>query len=445
MLKKNDIIELNCIQSTYDGYGRCYYNDKLVLVKNMLQDEVCNVLILKVTNKVIFGKIQNIIKPSNYRITPICDIANKCGGCDYQYIDYNHQLQIKKQRVIDCFKQFANKDITITNVNTTSNIYRYRNKVQIPCANNLMGFYRKKTNDIIPFNDCQLQTTVCNDIYHFIYNKTQVLNLDKVLRHVLIKQSISFNEIMIVLIVNDLNSNNINILKEQLINKFNPTSIILNLNTSTNNTILGEQEILVHGRDYIVDQIDDLKFQISSKSFFQINAFLVSSLYNKVLEYSNISKNDIVVDLYCGTGTISLFLAKQAKKVIGVEIVSKAIENAKINASINNITNAEFICEDASVAINNILNIYKHIDVVVVDPPRKGLTTNGIETITKLDPKRIVYVSCDPSTLARDIAIFEKLNYNLQSTQIFDMFPNTLHVETVCLLSKLNNAKKLKI
>ena len=439
MLEKNKIIEVKCIQSTYDGYGRCFYNDRLVLVKNMLEDEICKVLILKSTKKVSFAKIDTIIKPSKYRVNSICNISNKCGGCDYQYIDYNHQLEIKRQRVIDCFKQFANLDINLKPVNTTQNIYRYRNKVQIPCKDNAMGFYRKKSNDIIPYDDCYLQTDESNIIYHYIHKQIKLLDLSDILRHVLIKQSLINKEIMIVLIVNDFNNTKLTTLTNNLIKQFNPTSLILNLNTNQTNTILGNKERLIYGKEYIIDNIDDLKFQISSKSFFQINSYLVSSLYNKVLEYALVSSNDIVVDLYCGTGTISMFLAKQSKKVIGVEIVPDAIINAKANALLNNINNIEFICEDASIAITKILHQYKQIDVVVVDPPRKGLTIEGIETITKLKPKRVVYVSCDVSTLARDVLLFNKLGYKLNNIEAFDMFPNTLHVESIALLIKDDN------
>lgn len=439
MLEKNKIIEVKCIQSTYDGYGRCFYNDQLVLVKNMLEDEICKVLILKSTKKVSFAKIDTIIKPSKYRVNSICNISNKCGGCDYQYIDYNHQLEIKRQRVIDCFKQFANLDINLKPVNTTQNIYRYRNKVQIPCKDNAMGFYRKKSNDIIPYDDCYLQTDESNIIYHYIHKQIKLLDLSDILRHVLIKQSLINKEIMIVLIVNDFNNTKLTTLTNNLIKQFNPTSLILNLNTNQTNTILGNKEKLIYGKEYIIDNIDDLKFQISSKSFFQINSYLVSSLYNKVLEYALVSSNDIVVDLYCGTGTISMFLAKQSKKVIGVEIVPDAIINAKANALLNNINNIEFICEDASIAITKILHQYKQIDVVVVDPPRKGLTIEGIETITKLKPKRVVYVSCDVSTLARDVLLFNKLGYKLNNIEAFDMFPNTLHVESIALLIKDDN------
>ena len=439
MLEKNKIIEVKCIQSTYDGYGRCFYNDQLVLVKNMLEDEICKVLILKSTKKVSFAKIDTIIKPSKYRVNSICNISNKCGGCDYQYIDYNHQLEIKRQRVIDCFKQFANLDINLKPVNTTQNIYRYRNKVQIPCKDNAMGFYRKKSNDIIPYDDCYLQTDESNIIYHYIHKQIKLLDLSDILRHVLIKQSLINKEIMIVLIVNDFNNTKLTTLINNLIKQFNPTSLILNLNTNQTNTILGNKEKLIYGKEYIIDNIDDLKFQISSKSFFQINSYLVSSLYNKVLEYALVSSNDIVVDLYCGTGTISMFLAKQSKKVIGVEIVPDAIINAKANALLNNINNIEFICEDASIAITKILHQYKQIDVVVVDPPRKGLTIEGIETITKLKPKRVVYVSCDVSTLARDVLLFNKLGYKLNNIEAFDMFPNTLHVESIALLIKDDN------
>lgn len=439
MLEKNKIIEVKCIQSTYDGYGRCFYNDQLVLVKNMLEDEICKVLILKSTKKVSFAKIDTIIKPSKYRVNSICNISNKCGGCDYQYIDYNHQLEIKRQRVIDCFKQFANLDINLKPVNTTQNIYRYRNKVQIPCKDNAMGFYRKKSNDIIPYDDCYLQTNESNIIYHYIHKQIKLLDLSDILRHVLIKQSLINKEIMIVLIVNDFNNTKLTTLTNNLIKQFNPTSLILNLNTNQTNTILGNKEKLIYGKEYIIDNIDDLKFQISSKSFFQINSYLVSSLYNKVLEYALVSSNDIVVDLYCGTGTISMFLAKQSKKVIGVEIVPDAIINAKANALLNNINNIEFICEDASIAITKILHQYKQIDVVVVDPPRKGLTIEGIETITKLKPKRVVYVSCDVSTLARDVLLFNKLGYKLNNIEAFDMFPNTLHVESIALLIKDDN------
>ena len=439
-MKKNDKVILTCNEVTTDGYGKVYINDNIVFVKGLLTNEEAEVLILKNKKNISFGKILKLIKYSDNRNFDVCDVYQKCGGCNLQHFDYHSQLELKTKRVQNVFRQIAKMDVEVPLTIASEKIERYRNKVQIPCKTNKefqMGFYRVNSNDIVPFNDCIVQSELSNNLYFYFKESLVKYNLNKYLRHILIKHAHNSNQLMIVFIANTDISNKFHDLINDLLTKFKVDSIILNINESKTNVILGEKEILLYGNDKIIEHLGNFSFEISSKSFYQINPYQTLRLYNDIVKIADLKKEYTIIDLYSGVGTIGIFLANFVKKVIAVEYVKEAVLDARRNALNNNIYNIDFINDDASNAVTKILKDYGHIDVVVVDPPRKGLTIQGIETIVEMKPNKIIYISCDPATLARDIKEFVNLGYNLKTIQPYDMFPHTDHVESIILMTLL--------
>ena len=442
-MKKNDKFIGKCSAYNSQGMGIVKYNDIVFFVPGIIKGETAEILIVKMLKNYGYGKLIKLIETSNHRKEPKCSVYKYCGGCHLQHMDKDEQAFFKTQLVKDCFRNIANMDITINDVLDMNYPYRYRNKVQVPFAkdkdgNLKAGFYRLHSNDIIEFSDCLVQTELSNSIIQFVKTKLISLGMGENFRHVLIKHAHNTNQVMIVLIVRKYPINKLDILKEELISNFKEIkSIIVNINPSNTNVILGDEEIVLYGDSKIQEELNEMYFNISSKSFYQINPKQTKILYNLAIEYANITKDDIVVDLYCGTGTIGLLAAKYAKKVFGIEIVQEAIEDAKVNAKNNKIENIEFINADAKVGAQLLLDRKQHVDVVIVDPPRKGCDKQTLEAINIFNPKRLVYVSCDPATLARDVKILSDYGYQPQIIQPVDMFPLTNHVETVVLLSKL--------
>jgi len=436
-MKKNDELIAKCLATTFDGQGIVKNEDYTIFVRDLLANEEAKIKIIKVKKHIAFAIVLELITKSSKRVDNFCSIGSKCGGCSYAHIAYSEQLVLKQQRVQDCFKKIAKmEDLPIQPILASPKITRYRNKVQVPTRNNLMGFYRKHSNDIVEFDDCMVQSELSNQILKTIKKLLVETKQLDVCKHILIKHAAISNEIMVVLIIRENTLKDLDKISNKLISLYPEIkSIVLNINKRQDNVILGEHEKIIYGDGYIYEQLKDLKFRISSKSFYQINSYQTENLYNMALDYAQVTNNDIVVDMYCGTGTIGIFMAQKAKKVIGIEIVEEAVKDARYNAKLNQIENIEFICEDASVAIKKIAN--QKIDVVVVDPPRKGLNNEGIKTIVAIEPKRIVYVSCDVATLARDVALFSSLNYQVEKIQPVDMFPYTNHVETVVLMSRV--------
>ena len=425
---KNQIIRCKCIDMSVDGQGICKADGLVIFVKEMIVDEEADVKIIAEKKNYAFGIIDKLIKPSKYRIESNCPISYKCGGCDYRYIDYDYQLQLKKKVLINTFEPYVVNDII-----KDDNPNYYRNKVQVPVRDHKMGFYRKFSNDIVEFDDCKIESEIANKIIADLRIKLNDLKIDNYFRHILIKHGYGSKEIMIGFIVKDFNIPNIAQVKDFLVEKYSDIkSIILNLNTKETNVILGDEEKLLYGRDYIYDEFDGIKVKLSLKSFYQVNYHQMLKLYKKILEFAELSKDDEVLDLYCGVGTISLYLARFCKHVTGVEIVPQAIDNANENIRLNNMNNLDFILADASKDMDCYL---KNKDVVIVDPPRKGITNKLIDSLKANKIKKIVYVSCNPATLARDLDLLSD-EYNISNIQPVDMFPYTTHVETVVLMSR---------
>ena len=422
---KNDIVRCRCIDMSVDGHGIARADDLVIFVKGMIKDEVADVKIIAEKKNYSFGIIDRLIERSPYRVESDCPVSYKCGGCDYRYIDYDHQLVLKKEVLINTFKDFTVRDII-----KDDSPYHYRNKVQIPVREGKMGFYRKFSNDIVEFDDCLIESAKANSIIKDLKRLLTDKDLDKYFRHILIKHAQGSNEIMLGYIVNtfDIDLDEVN---KRIIEKYPEIrSIILNLNNEKTNVILGEKEKLLYGRDHIFDEYDGLKVKIALKSFYQVNHDMMLKLYAKIREMADLKGDESLLDLYCGIGTITLYLARYVKQATGVEIVEKAIENARDNAKLNHMNNVSFICADASRKMDEYI---KDKDIVIVDPPRKGISKELIDAFIELKTRKIVYVSCNPATLNRDLLLLKE-HYDISEIQPLDMFPYTTHVENVCLL-----------
>ncbi|MCX7885564.1 MAG: 23S rRNA (uracil(1939)-C(5))-methyltransferase RlmD [Caloramator sp.] len=448
-VEKNKEYEIEITGLGFQGEGVGRINNFTVFVEGALPDELVKIKIVKVSKSYAFGKLIDIIRPSKERRIPICDIYKRCGGCQIQHMSYEAQLKFKRERVIDSIKRIGRvSEAIVHDTIGMVNPYNYRNKVQLPVRLEkgvpVIGFFAARSHEIIKMDKCYIQDESSSKIISVIkkwIEKNNIMPYDEttcegILRHIMVRSSYKTGDIMVVLVTNSeklpYEEEIVDMLKEIKEVK----SIIQNINLKKTNVILGDKCKTLWGNDTITDYIGNFKFTISPLSFFQVNPLQTEILYNTALKYANLSGNEVVFDAYCGTGTISLFLAQRAKKVYGVEIVPEAIENAKKNAIINNISNVEFIVGESEVIIPELIEKGIFADVVVVDPPRKGCDRKLLDAIAKMSPERIVYVSCDPGTLARDLGILEELSYKTIEIQPVDMFPQTAHVECVVKIEK---------
>ena len=410
-----------------EGQGIARAGELVVFVKGLIKGETADVKIIAEKKNYAYGIIDKLIEASPFRRESDCPIAYKCGGCDYRHIEYNYQLELKKQVLKNTLKGYEIKDI-VPSVNTKY----YRNKVQIPFRDHKMGFYRKYSNDIVEFDDCLIESDIANkiisDLKHLLIGKPY----EDQIRHIIIKHGKGSGEVMVAFVVRSLAID----LREEcsFLTKYFPSikSIILNLNTSESNVILGTKEKLLYGRDYIYDFYDGIMVKLSLKSFYQVNHEMMEKLYKRVSELSELNEESEVLDLYCGIGTISLYLSRFCKQVTGVEIVPSAIANARDNAILNGLDNAEFVLADAGKDMDDYL---KDKDVVIVDPPRKGISRQLIDSIISCKVPKLIYVSCNPATLARDLELLKE-EYEISPIEAFDMFPHTVHVECLCQLNR---------
>lgn len=408
-----------------EGLGIARADKLVIFVKGMIKGEEADVKIIAEKKNYSIGIIDKLIRQSPYRIKSACPIAYKCGGCDYRHIDYFYQLQLKKEVLINTFPEYKVNDIL-----PCEDPFYYRNKVQIPVADHKMGFYRKFSNDIVEFNDCLIESKIANEMIRDL--KSLLLNTakEKYIRHILIKHGKGSGEVMLGFIVNDL-SVDLNDICEEMVSKYPQiVSVILNLNDKKTNVILGDEEKVIYGRDFIYDDFAGIRVKVSLKSFYQVNHDQMIRLYDVARDLAEIDENKDVLDLYCGIGTISLYLSKYAKHVTGVEIVESAVRNAKDNAKLNGIENCDFVLADATKGMDPYL---KEKDVVILDPPRKGVSKDLIASLKNNRIRKIVYVSCNPATLARDLELL-KDTYRIGEIYPVDMFPYTIHTECVTVL-----------
>lgn len=446
---KNNLIEIEIVSMSSDGVGIGKIDNYVIFIPNSAIGDKLLIKILKSKKNYAYGKIEKIIEPSKNRIKPDCQICEKCGGCTYRHISYEEELKIKKQKVSDCISRIGNlNDVLIKDTISSKNINNYRNKVIMPLGidnngNIIMGFYSKNSHRIVNCDSCNLQNNIFMEISKIfkkwiiefnqsIYNEqTKQGNI----RNLYARIADGTGEIIICIVSQQLYLNHEKELIKMIVNAIpNVKGIVLNQNNKDTNVVLGDKYRTIFGNNYITDSLCNLKFKLSIPSFYQINHDQTEILYKSALDLAGTISNKTILDLYCGTGTIGLTMAKYAKKIIGVDIIEESIINAKENANLNNISNAEFICSDSSKAIDIIFDKKEKIDIIIIDPPRKGCDMNLISTIGKISPEKVIYISCDPATLARDLKIFNSIGYQTNFAQPIDMFPRTCHVETVVKL-----------
>ena len=450
MLKKNDDItlEITSLSSLGSGVGR--FEKMAVFVEGAVTGDKIIAHIIKVKSSYAVGIIKKILKPSKHRIVSDCEVSDKCGGCSYRHIDYAHELEVKRQSVEDALTRIGGLDIKVEEILSIDDISHYRNKGQFPVGmdkegRTLIGFYAKRSHRIIYCRNCALQPKEFEPILRTV-EKWAAMNgvtlYDEetkkgVLRHIYIRKAFSTGETMVCLVINaDTVPKKERLTKMLLDTDGSIVSVVLNKNKKNTNVILGEECETVYGKDTIEDILCGLKFKISPLSFYQVNPKGTEMLYRKAKEFAALTGEETVLDLYCGAGTIGLSMADKAKRIIGVEVIPEAIENAKENAKENKIENARFICDDASGAAKTLFDEGLRPNVVILDPPRKGCSKDVIETVAEMSPDRIVYVSCDSSTQARDCKIFKELGYETVKAVAVDMFPRTVHCESVVLLKR---------
>lgn len=452
-IKKNDRINLKIDSCSVNGNGVGRYNGMAIFVPATAPGDEITAHILKVKKSYAFAKAESVITPSADRITPECPVYLKCGGCVFSHMNYDAEKKIKADHVAECFRRIGGISPDFEPIIGAESDTRYRNKAQYPVASDngeiKTGFYSPHSHRVVHCSDCLLQPAEFEGIlgvfsdyikkYNVsVYDETKNSGL---IRHIYIRKGTASGEIMVCAVINGKKLPAENELVTMLTEKEKAIrSIIVNSNTKDTNVILGDKCRTLWGEDCITDILCGLKFRISPLSFYQVNRNQAEKLYNKAAEYASLTGNETVLDLYCGAGTIGLSMAKNAKEIIGVEIVPEAIEDAKINADLNGITNARFICSDAAEAAQMLENEGVNPDVIILDPPRKGCSSEMINTAARMNPDRIVYVSCDPATLARDCGIFATLGYTAEKATPVDMFPRTGHCETVALLVRTVSA-----
>lgn len=428
------IIQIESLGSSGEGIGSL--EGYKFFVENALPGERVKILPTLRKKNYGIGRLLEVISPSSDRIDPICPHFFSCGGCQLMHLSYEKQLFFKRQKVIDALRKIGNiQNVEVSSCHPSKEKLHYRNKIQLPAQvedqNIRFGLYEKKSHHLIPIEECKIHCSVGEKIYQKI--KEQI-PIDLPIRHLLIKSS-SFSQKSLIIFVSKEKAN----LKwRNFGKKLTETypeiaGIIHNLHDAKENVILGRKFQLLAGSDVLEEKLGDLTFQISSASFFQVNPKQAEFLYQKALELADLEGNETVLDAYCGVGTLSLFFARKAKKVIGVEIVSSAIQNAKKNGELNKISNCSFFCD---LAERFIQNLQERIDLLLINPPRKGCEGSFLEKIKDLSPKKIIYVSCDPATLARDLKIIQNFNYEICNVEPLDMFPQTAHVETIVFLRK---------
>lgn len=440
-----EIIKMECVDLNHDGYGVCKVDGFPVFVRDMLIGELAKVKIFRVDKSFARGDIFQMIKSSPDRIRPICKTYGKCGGCQIMHLNYPKQLEFKKKMVEETIKRIGRVEVQVETILGMENPYKYRNKVQVPFGMNrgkvICGFYKQKTHDIIPLEECFIEPDLATDIARFVKNLCNELKIDAndlynrngCMRHVLIRKTCK-DEYMVVLITKTEKIENVDKLVQKIVSRFPQVkSVIHNVNRENNNVILGNKSEVLYGKEVLIETLCGLDFELSHQAFFQTNHEQTEKLYYKALEYLNPTSDETIIDAYCGVGTISLLIASKAKKVYGIEVIDEAIKNAKKNASLNKIKNAEFVCGLSEQVITEFNDT--KIDAIVVDPPRKGLDKTMVDAILEKEVNRIVYVSCDVATLARDISLLSE-KYEVKKVAAVDMFPWTTHVETVVLLVK---------
>ncbi len=440
---------------TSEGSGVAKIDGFTVFVEGALPEEKAEIKIVKVLKNYAYGKLLRTLDPAAARVEPACGVVKRCGGCQLQHMSYEAQLEYKTRQVKDAIERLGGlKGITIHDTIGMKEPWRYRNKAQFPVGLDgdvMIGFYASRSHEIIDTPQCAIQDDVNDKVTQTVrefIKKYDISIYDEntgkgLIRHIMTRKGFRTGELMVCIVINGdtlpCDKALIDMLNR---NTENLKSIVLNVNKKRTNVILGDRNIVIFGEEAIYDYIGEFKFKISPLSFFQVNPIQTEVLYGKALEYAELKGNETVFDAYCGIGTISLFLSKKAKKVYGVEIIPQAIENAKENARLNGITNTEFIVGESETVIPEMYKKGIKADVIVVDPPRKGCDEKLLDVIAQMAPERVVYVSCNPATLARDLKYLSERGYKVKEVQPVDMFPQTTHTESVCLIERGKSVNK---
>lgn len=440
-INKNDEFIVDIIDYGAYGEGIAKIDGYTIFVIGAMKNEKCKIHITKVLKTHAFAKIIEIIQKSENRIEPDCKTYKRCGGCQLRHIKYEETLKIKQEKVQNLVDKMINSrlenKIVVNNTIGMENPLYYRNKAIFPIsANGEVGIYAERSHDVIPIAECKIQTTKAQEIAKYILKNWNSSIYDEktgkgLLRNIMIREGFETGEIMLVLVQNG-EKNTLSV--EDITSKFPEIkTIVINVNTKNTNVVLSNENIIIYGNGYILDKLGDYTFKISPNSFYQVNPVQTEKLYNLAINEAKLNKNDILCDLYCGIGTIGIFASKFVKKVYGIEIVDQAIKDAKENAKINNIDNVEFIAGDVETVFDKLLKENVKPDVIIVDPPRKGLDDTTIENLNKLKLNRLVYVSCNPATLMRDLQKLMEV-YEIKSITPTDCFCYTSHVECVASL-----------
>ena len=450
IVRKNQLITIEITDITSQGSGVGHYESMAIFVPLTAIGDIAQVKVVKVLKNYAYGIINKMIAPSTKRIEPDCPVFAKCGGCAFRHINYDAELEVKDRIVRDAFERIGKVSTEFEPIVGCENVDRYRNKAVHAIGSEdgeiVCGFYARRSHRIIPVTDCKLHPAEFAKINEFIVDYAQghgIKPYDEgnhkgMLRNIFIRQGYNSGEIAVCLIALEKNVSELSELAAALTEEFdNIKSVVMNFNPDRTNVILGEQNILLAGSDTIKDEMCGNIITLSPHSFYQINTAQAEKLYGIVREYANLSSDDTVIDMYCGAGTIGLSLASQVREVIGIEVVPAAIENAKMNAQMNEIRNTRFICADASHAAGVLIDEGISADVIVLDPPRKGCDRKTLDSVVQLAPSRIVMVSCNPATAARDIGILQDSGYTAVKARAVDMFPRTGHVECVTLMSRI--------
>lgn len=448
MISKNEEFVTEIIDNGFEGEGIAKIDGMVVFIPNAIKGEKVRVKILKVTSSHAYGKVLEILEKSKNRIKEDCETYSRCGGCVIRHINYDETVNMKKRAVEVTLKKALGRELEVSNVIKMEKPYNYRNKLQYPIGideknNPVMGVYAQRTHKIIPTKECKIQDVlsqkIANDIYEFIVkNNIKVYdekNFTGSIRHLIIRIGKKTNEVMVTLVTNTKEIPHEKELVNFITSKYTEIKTITqNINNKNTNVILGKENRILYGEGFIYDYLGEFKFKISPMSFYQVNQIQTEKLYTKAVEYADLKGNETVFDLYCGIGTIGIFSSKKCKKLYGIETIPEAINDAKENAKLNDVQNAEFFVGDVEKTLPEFIK-QRDIkpDVVFIDPPRKGCDKVALDTLLKIEPKKIVYVSCNPATLGRDLKILEE-KYEIKEISICEMFPFTHHIESVVML-----------
>lgn len=446
MLIKNQIYEAVVTDYTAEGQGVAHIEGCAVFIPNAIAGERVRLRIEKAQKTWAAGKIVEILERSPHRVNRECPEAKKCGGCDFWHMDYEEETRLKAERVRTCLNRIGGEALEEMPILAAPTCFGYRNKAQYPVAvkkgRAYAGFFRAGTHDVVEMDRCRIlpeESDAVRDIVISYVNRFRISVYDEtahkgLLRHIYVRRGTVSGQILVCLVVNGEALPHAEVLIDGLKKVPGFTTLVLSINERKGNAVLGDRFITLYGPGYIEDTLCGLVFRLSPRSFYQVNHSQAQHLYELAISQAKITKSDTVLDLYCGVGTITLIMAKAAGKVIGVEVIPQAVEDARDNARRNDIHNAEFLCGDAGEAALELERQGVHPDVVVVDPPRKGLNADAIEAIVRMSPRRLIYVSCDPATLARDVALLKQRGYQLENAQAVDLFPRCAHVETVAVI-----------